>query len=242
MPTVEILSPLSETGVPPTFNVEGEDDLPRQTSKKDKKDEKKDKEEFISTTLLQSSPQIKVSYRETGSTGPWQGELEATLNDDGTWTRELTLTAGHNYDIKAVIYENGMATAEMDTVYGVQVSSTPLIWINPPPPPGPPSPAPMMLVTADNKVLRGTSAPATDVPGTIACFVIRYSGKKKRILPVARYTNTGRGNESGDWFVNPPPQLHRPQGNHKAYVLVACIEGPNGRIVASASRMLRKNH
>jgi hypothetical protein len=224
MPTIEIMSPLSETSVPPTFTVDGEDDLPRV-----ERDERRRR-------IM--GYEIVVQHRQTG-TIPYQGDSRADFLPDGTWTCELTLTAGHNYDIRAIFYLDDMPTEDSDEVFAVQVSSDPPIVIDPIP--GGISMA-AAAPTAAPKVFTGKSD--AQIAGTISCVLLRYSRRLGRVLPVAKYVNTGRfpanSSRPGDWFVNPPPRLIRPMGMQKMLVLVASIDNADKQTVASCTRVIRK--
>lgn len=227
MPTIEILSPLSETCVPTTFTVDGEDDLPREVKKNP------------DGTLTVVTPyELRLEYRESNTTGAWLGTFTATFLADGTWTCQMTLTSGHNYDIRATLWQNGMATAEVDLVYTIQVMAMPFITINPLPPP---PPGPFAVAAGPAREFTGTSLPKAQLAGEVSCVVLRYAPKRRLLLPMGKHVaNTGRVPSTGDWFVNPPPKLVRPKGGQKTLVLVAQIEDANGEVVASCSRVIRK--
>ena len=209
MPTIEIMSPMSDTGCGATFIVAGEHDL---------------------ATVVKDAFTIRCEYRETGTSGAWLGGVPCTVLMGGGWNCTLTVPSGHNYDVRATLYDGDTPQKDVtDTVQNIMVSTTPPLGILMPGMP--------LRAALAAKLLTGTSDP--NITGTITCTIFRVSHKRRRVRPIAFYTECGRM-ANGDWFVNPAPAvLHRPgAGDGKTFLIIVCIVGANGRVKAFTSAAL----
>jgi hypothetical protein len=211
VPTIEILSPMSETCAPGIFNVEGEHDLGKRPK---------------------GTPKIKCFTRHAG-TGEYTYHSQCDPLVDGTWTCRMDLMTGHNYDIRAVLYDGDAPwpNTPPDEVYNIVVTTTPPIIIIPPP-----------MIRADDKLLTGKTDRA--ITGRIICTIFRKSKKSGLYLPVSQYVSTGRSEDRWYLYAEDPPVLHRPEDDdkEKMFVLTAAILNNKGRVKkgAIASLALRK--